>query len=61
MQQHIDGHYDERSWNLLRLGLLEKHLRYLVEGRPDLVCEQEGREPLRKRKIMAPPEFLTVA
>lgn len=25
------------------------------------LCEQEGPEPLRKRHILAPPEFLTVA
>jgi len=25
------------------------------------LCELEGPEPLRKRKIFAPPEFLTIA
>ena len=25
------------------------------------LCEREGPEPLRRRRIMAPPEFLTVA
>ncbi len=25
------------------------------------LCEEEGPEPLRKRRIMAPPEFLTYA
>ena len=39
---------------------------YLVraaESMPRLrqLCEEEGPEPLRRRKIMAPPEFLTVA
>ena len=26
-----------------------------------LLCEEEGPEPLRKRQIMAPPEFLSLA
>ena len=26
-----------------------------------LLCEQEGPEPLRRRHILAPPEFLTIA
>lgn len=39
---------------------------YLVratESMPRLrkLCEEEGPEPLRRRQIMAPPEFLTVA
>ncbi len=39
---------------------------YLVqsaESMPRLrrLCEQEGPEPLRKRNVLAPPEFLTVA
>jgi len=39
---------------------------YLVraaESMPRLrqLCEKEGPEPLRKRQIMAPPEFLSVA
>ena len=25
------------------------------------LCEEEGPEPLRRRKILAPPEFLTIA
>lgn len=25
------------------------------------LCEQEGPEPLRRRQVLAPPEFLTVA
>ena len=39
---------------------------YLVraaESMPRLrqLCEQEGPEPLRRRQVMAPPEFLSVA
>ncbi len=39
---------------------------YLVraaESMPRLrqLCDEEGPEPLRRRQIMAPPEFLTVA
>ena len=39
---------------------------YLVraaESMPRLrqLCEQDGPEPLRRRRIMAPPEFLSVA
>lgn len=39
---------------------------YLVrwaETMPHLrrLCEQEGPEPLRRRRVMAPPEFLTIA
>lgn len=39
---------------------------YLVRSaktmpRLKMLCEQEGPEPLRKRRILAPPEFLMVA
>jgi hypothetical protein len=34
-----------------------------AESMPRLrrLCEQEGPEPLRRRQVLAPPEFLTVA
>jgi hypothetical protein len=34
-----------------------------AESMPRLrrLCEQEGPEPLRRRRVLAPPEFLTVA
>jgi hypothetical protein len=52
------------SWTL-DVGESPKRI-YLVraaESMPRLrkFCEQEGPEPLRRRQIMAPPEFLSVA
>lgn len=34
-----------------------------AESMPRLrrLCEQEGPEPLRRRQVLAPPEFLTIA
>jgi hypothetical protein len=52
------------SWTV-EVGESPKRI-YLVRSAQSMprlrqLCEEEGPEPLRRRQIMAPPEFLTVA